>query len=234
MELSHVVLVTGPFVGRSSMLDTAEALRDAGALVTEPDPHAAHPDTLPSLDDWALSMLPVVPRDLAPVVVGYSAGTMLAAWLAPQVGASGLILMDGEIPAAKGPCPILPERVTSPLKERSGPDGLPRWSDWWPEDMAEPLGLGPLARLRPDLVEVLRGEERQFPTGWLDQQLDLPDRGGIPTAYLRLSRFYDHAVREAEQLGWPVEHIDGSHLHPAIMGTETAGALMALAGRLEF
>lgn len=230
MELTHFALVTGPFVGRSSMLDTALALRSAGVTVTEPDPHEAHPEVLPSLEDWALSLLPVVPRNPAPIVVGYSAGTVLAAWLAPRVDAAGLILVDGEIPPTQGPCPILPERVASQLKSRAGPDGLPRWSDWWPDDLAEPLGLGPLARMRPELVEVLQREERAFPVDWVDQTLDLEDWSGIPTGYLRLSHFYDAHLADAEKRGWPVATIDGSHLHPAIMGTETAGALMAVAG----
>lgn len=233
MELSHFVLVTGPFVGRSSMLDTAQALRDAGAMVTEPDPHEAHPGALPSLEDWALSMLPVIPRTPAPIVVGYSAGTVLATWLAPRVGASALILVDGEIPPEAGPCPILPERMAALLRARAGSEGLPRWSDWWPEEMAEPLGLGPLARLRPDLVDVLRMEERAFPQDWLAQTLDLKPWRDIPTGYLRLSHFFDGHAKSASARGWPVEHIDGSHLHPAIMGTETAGALMAVAGAFD-
>lgn len=233
MELTHFVLVTGPFVGRSSMLDTAQALRDAGAMVTEPDPHELHPDALPSLEDWAVSMLPAIPRTPAPIVVGYSAGTVLAAWLAPRVGAAGLVLVDGEIPPASGPCPILPERVSSLLSERAGRDGLPRWSDWWPEALSEPLGLGPLARRRPDLVEALRNEERRFPTDWLSQTLELKDWRALPTGYLRLSHFFDDPAQEATRLGWPVEHIDGSHLHPAMMGTETAGALMAVAGAFD-
>lgn len=230
MELTHFALVTGPFVGRSSMLDTARALRDAGATVTEPDPHAAHPDTLPSLEDWALSLLPVVPRTPAPIVVGYSTGTVLAAWLATRIGAAGLILMDGEIPPDSGSCPLLPDDIAAQLTSRAGPDGLPRWSDWWSEDQAEPVGLGPLGRLRPELVDVLKREERAFPVDWLDQTLELEDRGDIPVGYLRLSHFYDPALAEAERRGWPVATIDGSHLHPAIMGTETAGALMAVAG----
>lgn len=230
MELTHIVLVTGPFVGRSSMLDTGAALRDAGAMVTEPDPHAAHPDRLPSLSDWALSLLPAIPRSPAPIVVGYSAGTVLAAWLAPRVGAAGLVFVDGEIPAASGPCPILPERVATHLAARSGPDGLPRWSDWWPEEMSEPLGLGALKRTRPDLAEVLRREERAFPADWLSQTLEIEPWSGIPSGYLRLSHFYDARAREAEARGWPAEEIEGSHLHPAIMGTETAGAIMAVAG----
>lgn len=230
MELTHFVLVTGPFVGRSSMMDTAQALRDAGARVTEPDPHEVHTEDLPTLEAWAESLLPVIPRAPAPIVVGYSAGTVLAAWLAPRVGATGVILMDGEIPPAEGPCPILPEQVSARLQDNARDGGLPRWSDWWPETLAEPLGLASLSRLRPDLVDILRNEERTFPADWLTQRLELDAWRDIPTGYLRLSSFYDTAARDAEALGWPVEHINGSHLHPAIMGTETAGALMAVAG----
>jgi hypothetical protein len=230
MDLTHFVLVTGPFVGRSSMLDTAQALRDADVMVTEPDPHALHSDRLPTLEDWAASMLPAIPRTPAPLVVGYSAGTVLAAWLAPRVGAAGLIFVDGEIPPTEGPCPILPPRVAARLEPRAGPEGLPRWSDWWPQDMAEPLGLGLLARERPDLVAAMRGEERAFPVDWLHQRLALDPWDHLPTGYLRLSHFFDAQARAAADRGWPVEHIEGSHPHPAIMGTETAGALMAVAG----
>ena len=233
MELTHFVLITGPFVGRSSMLDTAQALRDAGAMVTEPDPHEVHPETLPSLEDWALSMLPAIPRAPSPIVVGYSAGTVLATWLAPRIEAAGLILMDGEIPPAEGPCPILPERVSSLLSSRAGPAGLPRWSEWWPSDLSEPLGLGPLKRVRPDLADMLQNEERNFPADWLSQTLDLEPWGDIPTGYLQLSHFFDAQASKARDKGWPVEHIKGSHLHPAIMGTETAGALMAVAGAFD-
>lgn len=235
MEMTHFVLITGPFVGRSSMLDTAEALRRSGSMVTEPNPHLDHPDAIPSLQDWADTLPPAIPRGPAPIVVGYSAGTVLATWLAPRIGASALLLVDGDIPPASGPCPILPERVVSLLRRRAGADGLPRWSDWWTDlSMEEEIGLAPLARNRPDLVEPMSREERRFPTDWLDQTLDLTDWSDIPTGYLRLSRFFDEQASEAEKRRWPVQRIDGSHLHPAIMGTETAGALMALAGELEF
>jgi len=233
LEQTHIVLVTGPFTGRTSMLDTADALRAAGAEVTEPDPHALHPDALPGLEDWAHSLLAAIPRAPRPLMVGFSAGTVLAAWLAPQVAATGLVLIDGALPPRSGPCPILSDEVRAHLRGRAAPDALPTWSDWWDADLAEPLGHHRLARARPDLVEALRAEERAFPLDWLEQTLDLPPCDGIPAAYLRLSRFHDAEAELAASRGWPVERIDGSHLHPAFAGNETAGAILALAGRME-
>ncbi|EAQ03203.1 hypothetical protein OB2597_13703 [Pseudooceanicola batsensis HTCC2597] len=234
MELSHFALITGPFVGRSSMLATAEALRAAGAMVTEPDPHQAHPVDLPSLGDWALSLVPAVPRTPAPVVVGYGAGTVLAAWLAPRIGASALILVDGEVPPDRGAAPILPDRVSSLLRGAAGTQGLPRWSDWWTDlSTQEDMGLAALSRQRPELVEPLAREQRHFPADWLDQTLDLDPWTDLPVGYLRLSRFFTTAAEAASGRGWPVETIDGSHLHPALMGAETAGAILAVAGELD-
>ena len=229
MELTHFVLVTGPFVGRSSMLDTARALREAGAMVTEPDPHVVHAEDLPTLEDWANSLLPAIPAP-PPIIVGYGAGTVLAAWLASRIDAAGLILMDGEIPPDAGPCPILPEPVTVQLRKLAKGDRLPKWSDWWPEELAEPLGKAALRRMHPELRDILAGEEREFPIDWLDQRLDLDRWSGVPTGYLRLSDFYRDAAQDAAARGWPVEEVEGSHLHPAMMGNDTAGALMAVAG----
>ncbi|WP_136634345.1 hypothetical protein [Pseudooceanicola onchidii] len=184
MELTHFVLVTGPQAGAAAVLDTAQALRDAGALVTQPMADALPDSAPPGLQDWALSLLPAIPRSPAPIVVGFGAGAVLAAWLAPQVGAVGLILTDCDLPPDSG---------------TTGPG--------WPE------GKGP--------------------ADWQGDQLDLPPRDDMPTGYLKLSPGFDAAAAAARARGWPVEEIEGTRLQAAMLGTETAGALMAVAGAFD-
>ncbi|MGI3170243.1 hypothetical protein ACRARG_13915 [Pseudooceanicola sp. C21-150M6] len=233
MDVTHYALVTGPFVGRTSLSAVALALREAGAKVTEPDPHAAFPDALPSLETWAEALMEMIPSSPAPILVGYSVATVLAAWLAPKVGAKAVIFLDGEIPAENGPNPIFSDRVTRHLSGKVEDATLPHWSDWWTGlGLEEGLGTGPLGRDRADLVPILRAEERRFPADWLGQSLDMPQWRDMPVGYVRLSPFYDQALQDAEMLGWPVAHVDGSHLHTVLNGVETAGALMAVAGEL--
>ena len=232
MDVTHYVLIAGPFVGRTTLSATALALREAGAKVTEPDPHAAFPDALPDLETWAEALEEMIPADPAPILVGYSAATVLAAWLAPRVQARAVLLLDGEIPPEGGEARILSDQVSDQLAPRAEDGALPPWSDWWSEDLAETLGTGALHRTRADLVPILRAEERRFPADWLGQRLAMPLWRDRPTGYIRLSRFYDAQVDAAEALAWSVTRIDGSHLHPVLNGTETAGALMAIAGDL--
>lgn len=178
MELTQFVLVTSPFAAPGTMLDTAQALRDAGVTVTETG--GADTGASTSLEDWALSLLPTIPRAPVPIVVGLGAGTVLAAWLAPRLDAAGLVLVDGAVPPDHGPCEI---------KDRAS------------DTKGETLELQP----------------------WRH----------IPTGYLRLSPPFEAEARDAEALGWPVERINGAQTQAALLGTETAGALMAVVGAFE-
>jgi len=46
--------------------------------------------------------------------------------------------------------------------------------------------------------------------------------------YLQLSKLFEPEAMAAMKRGWPVVHIDGSHLYPTVEPVESANAILTL------
>src|SRR5204863_4134212 len=131
---SEFILVPGPPVRASSWEPTAQHLREAGCLVQVPDILADH-DLPPAWSAWTRNLLDHVALTGAPVLVGHSSASALAADLATKLPARGVIIVDGDIPPPHGAAspvrPALREFIRS-LADAAGT--LPIWSRWYSGD----------------------------------------------------------------------------------------------------
>jgi len=57
---------------------------------------------------------------------------------------------------------------------------------------------------------------------------DVPAWDTRPCGYLQLSRLFEPEALAAVNRGWPVVHVDGTHLHAVFEPTESADAILAL------
>jgi Alpha/beta hydrolase family len=232
--LCDFVLVAGPLVGSSSWEPTARQLRDGGRRVYVPDVLAAC-GTPPLWPQWTSHLIDLIPGGNEPILVGHSSAGPLVADLASRVATRGLIIVDGDIPPAVGAAPPVRPALRNFIAGLAGPDGmLPAWSNWFRDDQprASLVGIDILAR---DPV-ALSHFERELPRmniSWFDDTIDLAGWDHVPSGYVQTSAIYDHAAAEALRRGWPLQRLDGTHLHPTIHPSETAAAILAISRRLK-
>jgi hypothetical protein len=227
------VLVAGPLVGSSSWEPTARHLRDAGQRVHVPDVLTAC-GTPPAWSQWTSRLIDLIPRGNEPILVGHSSASALVADLASKLATRGLIIVDGDIPPAIGAAAPVRPALRSFIDNLAGPDGmLPPWSQWFRDDppRAARVGIDILARDAVGLAQ-FESELPQLNVSWFDDTIDLAGWDHVPSGFVQTSAIYDHAAVEALRRGWPVQRLDGTHLHPTIQPAETAAAILAMSRQL--
>jgi hypothetical protein len=222
------VLLHSPVLGPLSWRPAAAALSAAGYPVVVPSLlglASAEPPFWP----WVLEMVrtdlrgsdrgqPVilVPHSNAGVLV-----PMLVAGLADQVG--GCIFVDAMLPGRSGDTPVAASGMLAFLRGLATDGLLPRWTDWWDED------IGPLF---PDEASraAITAEQPRLPLAYFEQAVPVPagwDAG--PCAYVQFSPPYDDDAASARDRGWRVGHVAGGHLHMLADPAGVARVLAALA-----
>jgi hypothetical protein len=229
---SEFILVPGPPVRASSWEPTAAHLREAGCHVQIPD-LLAHCEVPPAWSAWTRHLLDHIAPTSAPVVVGHSSASALAADLATRVPARGVIIVDGDIPPPQGAAspvrPALREFIRS-LADAAGT--LPIWSRWYSGDAQRRSVIG-LDLLAADPVAFAQFENGlpKMPVDWFDDTIEIASWDHVPAGYIQTSKIYDHATSEAQRRGWPVARLHGTHLDPTLRPAETAGAILSMSRR---
>jgi len=229
MNEPDLVLITGPMVGASSWAPTAAHLGAAGWRVHVPDVLAIT-GSLPPWRMLAPHYARLLSLDGAPILVGHSMATVVAADLAGSAAACGLIFVDGEIPPASGPVPPGREAFRAFVSRLAGDDGwLPRWSHWWGGHPRRSFtGIDELAG-DARAYALFEQDQPRVPAAWFDDTIDLAPWAHRPAGYIRTSGFYDHAADDAGARGWPVLRLPGTHLHPTLQPADMARAIAAIA-----
>jgi len=216
----EIILIHSPLVGPSSLLPTAEILQAQGVRCATPTalrPHAPPP----AWHEWPARLKGTLPDMASPVVVGHSMGGLLAARLAADIHAAGVICLDARIPPETGPVnPVEPEfrkfLDTLPLTDGT----LPPWHEWWDVDVFGDTNLP------SDRREAVLADIPALPLTWFDDQFDMHDWSGIRKGYVRTSHTFIEETRKAEAMEWSTVRLRGTHLHPATEPEETAQALI--------
>lgn len=228
----NFILVAGPLVRASSWEPTARHLREAGYRVQAPDVLAYHQPP-PSWSAWNSHLLELVTPCSGSVLVGHSSASALVADLAGKVPCRCVIVVDGEVPPSKGAASPVRPALLDFIKSLAESDGtLPIWSRWLGDARrASLVGLDVLAN---DPVEFAKFESGlpRLSVDWFYDTIELASWDHIPAGFIQTSKIYDHSAAEARRRGWPVERLQGTHLHPTLNPAETAGAIIAMSHQL--
>lgn len=136
------------------------------------------------------------------------------------------IFADASMPAIGGMTPMVSEDFLPFLRGLAGADGrLPRWTDWWDEPDVAQMFPDPATR------EAVTCEQPRLPLAYYEEQVPVPDGWeDHRCAYLLFGPPYDAQAREAQQRGWAVRSLTGTHLHQIIDPDGVAQSLLELAG----
>ena len=162
------------------------------------------------------------------VLVPHSNAGLYAAALAAARPVQAVVFVDAGLPSAAPATPTAPPGFRARLAGLAGDDGrLPPWTRWWPDQ--------DLSQLFPDEDSraAVEAEQRRLPLSYFDAEVPSPagwER--LPAAYLGFGETYADERTEAEARGWPVETLEGLHLHQLVDPGGVADALLRLLGRL--
>ncbi|GAB4004100.1 hypothetical protein GCM10029992_48060 [Glycomyces albus] len=120
---------------------------------------------------------------------------------------------------------MAPRELAELLASEVDEDGLlPRWTDWWPQEVVDELFPDAWTRER------VEAEQRRLPKAYLDAGIEVPEGwDGVPAAYLAFGEAYAEELEDARGRGWPVETMDGGHLHMLREPAVVAAAIVRLA-----
>jgi hypothetical protein len=219
-----LVLVASPLLGPAVWEPVARVLESRGWSVTLPPPYAG----VRTPADVLAQLLAAIPAAEPIVLVTHSNAGLYAAAIAAQRDVRGIVFTDALLPQDR-PTESLREPAfrafLAGLADREG--RLPGWTRWWPAEE--------VSRLFPDRAsrDAVEREQARLPLAYFDEEVPAPPGWRrLPAAYLGFGDTYaeEQAVAAAE--GWPVERLDGRHLHPLVDPDGVAAALEGLVGRM--
>ena len=213
-------MIHSPLVGPSSLTPTANALKELGVQCGVPLAFETG-ENIPRWRDWSAKLIDGLTPTDRPVIVGHSMGGLLAARLASELEAIGVICLDANMPPELGPTPTVDPEFHAFVKTLPLDNGLlPPWHKWWPRDVFEGTNISPA--LKADILD----EIPRLRLEWFADHFDMPSWAETKRGYLRTSPVFANEAKMAEERGWTVIKLKGTHMHPAIEPIETAKAIM--------
>jgi hypothetical protein len=222
---ADVIVLPSPLLGPAGYEPLVDALaaRGAGAVVARlPDGALAPAAVLAAFVDQ-------VTASAASVLVAHSN----AGYLVPAVRAAApvesVVFVDAALPLAAAATTLLaPPQFGEFVAGLPQEDGLlPPWPLWW-----DPADVLPLFPSREWFTRV-SDEAPLLPPSWFTTPVEVPSGWeALPAAYLGFGSTYAEELAFARAAGWPVEEVDGHHLHLLTYPAATAGAVLRLRERL--
>lgn len=167
-----LVLVHSPLVGRLTWAGVADELRGRGWAAGVPDLRGIDQAEPPYWQQCVERVAQHIPDDAEAIaLVAHSgAGPLLPALgqrLAPRV--SAYLFVDAIIPELGGRTPNVPPEFLDSLRALARDSWVPKWSQWWGEDV--------MADLVPDgdLRAQLESEMISLPLAYFEEEVPVPD-----------------------------------------------------------
>jgi hypothetical protein len=219
-----LVLVARPLLGPAVWAPVARRLESHGWAVTLPPPYAA----VRTPADVLAQLLAVIPAGEPVVLVAHSNAGLYAAAIAAAREVRGIVFVDARLPQDDAEGSHREAAFRGFLTGLADGDGvLPGWTHWWPED--EVRALFPDAASR----RAVEAEQARLPLAYFDEEVPAPPGWRrLPAAYLAFGDTYAEEQAVAVAAGWPVDRLDGRHLHSLVDPDAVATALEGLLGRM--
>lgn len=203
---SVIALLPSPLLGPAVWDSIDDRLRGAGREVLQTPP-ATNPPSSP--DDVHQHFLAALPTDCDLILVPHSNAGLYVPQLIAQRQIVATVFIDAGLPPAAGTVPLAPPGLVDRLATLADDEGiLPPWTQWFDEQEVAPLFPDAATRAK------VEAEQHRLPLTYFQSMMDVPG-GWIdhPAAYLGFGDTYAHEQQQANQRNWPVEVIDGHHLH---------------------
>jgi len=225
--VTEIILVHSPLVGPSSLRPTAQVLEQYGWKCQVAEPSGTN-TSFPAWAEWPNRLLESLTTANNVIVIGHSAGSLLAAWLAGRLNANGIICLDAVIPPNNGRT-VPAEPWFYDFVHSLPQDGglLPIWTDWWDRDLFEGAPVDEMFKM------LFTSELPRIHIDWFDDEFEMTDWSNCARGYILTSSIFDEQATRAKSEGWPVRVIEGTHLHPALAPEETASAIVDVCSLLE-
>lgn len=201
----ELILLASPLLGPASWQPVAEYLRGEGWPVSI----ALAGNRVKTPDDVMQAFLASVPTNRDVALVPHSNAGLYAPGVARERPVVATVFVDAALPPTHGSADLAPEPFLEFLAERADEDEqLPPWSQWWTDTDLE--GLYP----DPDTRRLVQSEEPRLPLSYFQSTVPVPSGWvSTPCAYLAFGQTYEEELRVAKSHGWPVNTIQGGHLH---------------------
>lgn len=137
---------------------------------------------------------------------------------------SALVFVDGGLPADPSSVREEPSWFVD-LVGRLARDGwLPKWSQWWGQDVMENAVPDPARRA------AMEAELPRVPLDYFSENVPVPEGwdDDVLLAYLQFSPVFDADATAARERGWVVDRLAGSHLHMLVDPDAVANWLVGL------
>jgi hypothetical protein len=209
VTLPQVALLASPLLGPAMWRPAADALADYGwqVLVCSRLPESPHGPAM--ILKHLLDCLPDGPT----LALGApsNAGLYVPS-LAAERCVVASVYADAALPAAIGATPLAPPEMRGCLQQLADEKGmLPPWTDWWDAD--EWVSLVPDATVRTAVA----AEQHRLPLSYFLATIEAPAGWtSNRAASLAFGDTYDAERAEARRWGWPVDTLQGGHLHPLV------------------
>ena len=159
------------------------------------------------------------------VLVAHSGAGRLVAGV--RGGYRAIVLVDAGLPGEPTHGAGAPPYFADFIEHLAGDEGvLPPWPEWWPPGALEELVPDPDRRLL--LADAPRARVALF-----DEPLPVACArvaSSVRVSFLLYSDVYEPNATEAARRGWPVERIEGMHLHHLVDPDAVAAAVVRLGG----
>jgi hypothetical protein len=163
------------------------------------------------------------------VLVPHSNAGLYAPALADVVLARATVFVDAALPSSTPTTPLAPPHLLEHLRGLADEEGrLPPWTRWW--------AAADVDRLFPDDTwrERIEAAQPRLAVPYFTSRARVPEGWAArPAAYLAFGDTYAHETAVARGHGWPVDVLEGGHLHMLREPDAVATGILGLLEQLE-
>lgn len=163
----------------------------------------------------------VVPENA--IIVGHGSSAAPASRLAADIGARGVVVLDGPLPSSGMHATLFEPWFTGFLQGLPSSGGfLPPVTQWFDFDV---MGEVPMPE---DTRRQFLADLPRISLSCLQDTFELPEIDRLNRYYVRTSQVYEDDAALAQAAGWNVLWVEGTHLDPMFRPVEMAGVIAGI------
>jgi hypothetical protein len=220
-----IALLPSPLLGPAAWGPVHDRLLGLGRHVMVADVPAAPRDP----DEVLAALVSGLGGQDAVILVPHSNAGLYAPALTEAVTCRATVFVDAALPTSTPSTPLAPPQLMEHLRELADEAGrLPPWTRWWEAADVEPLFPDATWRRR------IEAREPRLALSYFTSRVRVPEGWATrPAAYLAFGGTYANETTVARGHGWPVDVLEGRHLHMLHEPDTVAARIIGLLEQLE-